>query len=322
MESGAPPNSSFNSTTGVFTWTPTEAQGPSTNFVVIRVTDNGNPPASDVQTVTIIVNEVNLAPSLPALQDRTVNELSLLVVTNAATDGDLPANKLTYLFLSAPAGASIDSSGIINWTPPEGFFPTTNKFTVKVTDDGTPAKSATNSFQVVVNHLPVPASPVVQRLATKQLKVLRADLVGTEPDGDPVTITSFDSLSDKGVPITTDGTWIYYNPTLPFTLGDSFDYVLNDGRGGSSTGTVSVVVATDTVANADYSITDLGNGSFLVRFSGVPGYSYRIEAATNPANPIWQTIATVTADSGGAVLAVDAPTGGTPRTYQMKTEQQ
>jgi hypothetical protein len=256
------------------------------------------------------------------LPDRTVNELSLLVVTNAATDADLPANKLTYQFLTAPPGATIDSSGIINWTPPMGFLPTTNKFTAKVTDDGVPAKSATNSFQVIVNHLPVPTSPVLQRLATKQLKVLRAALIGAEPDGDPVTISSFDSLSAQGVSITTDGTWIYYNPTLPFTLSDSFDYILNDGRGGSSTGTVSVIVAADTAANADYTITDLGNGSFLLRFSGVPGYSYRIEAATNPADPIWQTMATVTADSGGAVLAVDTPPGGTPRTYQMKTQQQ
>jgi len=40
------------------TWTPTEAQGPSTKVVTVGVTDNGTPPLSDTKTVTVVVDEV------------------------------------------------------------------------------------------------------------------------------------------------------------------------------------------------------------------------------------------------------------------------
>jgi len=40
-------------------WTPTEAQGPSTNLVRVQVTDDGSPPLSDIRSFTVIVNEIN-----------------------------------------------------------------------------------------------------------------------------------------------------------------------------------------------------------------------------------------------------------------------
>src|SRR5439155_839007 len=41
LDAGAPAGAAINPATGVFTWTPTEAQGPSTNLVTVRVTDSG-----------------------------------------------------------------------------------------------------------------------------------------------------------------------------------------------------------------------------------------------------------------------------------------
>src|SRR5213078_4751471 len=58
--------------------------------------------------------------------------------TNTAADEDLPANVLTYQLVSPPTGASIDSSGVITWTPSEAQGPSTNTFTTVVTDNGTP----------------------------------------------------------------------------------------------------------------------------------------------------------------------------------------
>src|SRR5262249_58845728 len=81
-----------------------------------------------------------------------------------ATDADLPANALTYQLVSSPAGASISASGVISWTPNEGQGPSTNTFTTVVTDKGTAALSATNSFPVRENEgnnstaLPAPAA--------------------------------------------------------------------------------------------------------------------------------------------------------------------
>jgi hypothetical protein len=57
LDAGAPTGATINATSGVFTWTPTAAQGPSTNPITIRVMDNGSPALSDFETINIIVND-------------------------------------------------------------------------------------------------------------------------------------------------------------------------------------------------------------------------------------------------------------------------
>ncbi len=146
------------STNGVIAWTPTELQGPSSNTVVIRVTDDGVPSLSTTNSFVITVNEVNTAPVLPVVADRTINFATAMTVINTATDSDLPANGLTYALVSPPAGAGIDLAGVITWTPSAAQAPSTNIFTTIVTDDGVPALSATNSFVVIVNPIVPPSN--------------------------------------------------------------------------------------------------------------------------------------------------------------------
>ena len=55
--------------TGVLTWTPTEAQGPSTTVITVQVTDNGTPPLSASRTFTVNVAEVNSPPALAVVFD-------------------------------------------------------------------------------------------------------------------------------------------------------------------------------------------------------------------------------------------------------------
>src|SRR6185295_7357580 len=95
----------------------------------------------------------NQAPVLPVQVDRTLAELTTLRVTNTATDPDSPANTLTYSLVGAPAGVAISTAGVITWTPTETQGPGTNIITTLVTDNGTPALSASNSFVVVVTEV-------------------------------------------------------------------------------------------------------------------------------------------------------------------------
>ena len=46
-------------------WTPSEAQGPSTNTFTTVVTDSGAPSKSTTNSFVVTVNEVNSAPVLP-----------------------------------------------------------------------------------------------------------------------------------------------------------------------------------------------------------------------------------------------------------------
>ena len=152
LDPGAPPGAAINPTNGVFTWTPTEAQGPSTNVVTLRVTDTGFPALSDFKTITIIVNEVNTAPALAAVADKAVVKGGLLTFTVSATDADIPAQKLTYsLAAGAPSGASINpATGLFMFTALNAQVLSTNKVTINVNDNGAPALSDSKTFTVFV----------------------------------------------------------------------------------------------------------------------------------------------------------------------------
>src|SRR5207302_2016314 len=150
----APTGVLLDANSGVLSWTPTEAQGPSTNLITLKVADNGAPPLSATNSFTVVVQEVNSAPVLTVPASQTINELSALVVTNTASDADLPANTLSFGLVSAPTGVLLDA----NTCPYTSLSrsaqgPSTNLITLKVTDNGAPPLSATNSFTVVVRNM-------------------------------------------------------------------------------------------------------------------------------------------------------------------------
>jgi len=156
LDSG-PPGASVNATSGVFTWTPTEAQGPGTYDFTVSVTDNGSPPMSSSKSFKVFVNEVNSAPMLAHVADRTIHAGATLVVTNSANDNDLPTNTLSFsLGTNAPAGANIGpATGVLTWTPDDSFVNTINPITVQVTDNGAPPLGDSTTFNVSVVSRPV-----------------------------------------------------------------------------------------------------------------------------------------------------------------------
>ncbi len=97
----APAGASLNATTGRFTWTPTEAQGPGTFPVIVSVTD-GNQSAQ--ATFTISVTEVNQAPVIRPSVSPTIDEGTTYNVLLQANDPDLPAQTLTWSLVSGPTG--------------------------------------------------------------------------------------------------------------------------------------------------------------------------------------------------------------------------
>src|SRR5262249_20700881 len=76
----------LNTTNGVLTWTPTEAQGPSSNNVLVKVTDSGTPPLSSTGTLVIAVREVNLAPVPVPVPDTNVLAGNTISIQLAAND--------------------------------------------------------------------------------------------------------------------------------------------------------------------------------------------------------------------------------------------
>jgi len=160
-----PSGMTINPASGLMNWTPTEAQGPSTNIITVVVTDNGSPPLSATNSFIVTVNEVNSAPVLPIQTNVTIAELTTLIVTNTATDADIPTNILSYALLNPPTGAGISSIGVITWTPTHAQAPSTNIIETVVTDNGAPPFSATNSFTVFVTAAETVPPPLIQSIS-------------------------------------------------------------------------------------------------------------------------------------------------------------
>jgi len=202
----SPPDGATIDTSGIITWIPSEAQGPGSAVITTVVTDNGIPSLSATNSFTVTVQEVNTAPVLPVIGDQTVNELTLLTVTNAATDSDLPANALAYALLNPPEGAAIDPNGIITWMPSESQGPSTNILITVVTDNGLPNLSATNSFTVIVQEVnTAPVLPFIADQAIDELTLLI--ITNTATDSDLPTNTVTYTLIDPpaGASIDTNG---------------------------------------------------------------------------------------------------------------------
>lgn len=95
---------------------------------------------------------VNNAPSLAPTANRTVTAGLTLALTASGFDVDAPPQSLFYsLDPGAPAGASINpTTGFFAWQTSATNGQSSVLVTIRVSDDGVPAKSAINTFRIDV----------------------------------------------------------------------------------------------------------------------------------------------------------------------------
>ena len=152
LDLSSPSGAAINSSTGEFSWTPGEMQGPGVYTTTVIVTDSGAPNRSDSQAVQIIVDEVNVAPVVDPIPSFVIDEQATLVYTVTVTDSDFPPESFSFaLDPGAPEGASIDvDTGVFSWTPTIDQGGSVYSITVRVADDGVPPLEASSTFQVTV----------------------------------------------------------------------------------------------------------------------------------------------------------------------------
>lgn len=63
----------------------------------------------------------------------------------------------------------------------------------------------------------------------------------SDPDGDPISVISFTQPANGSVVVEPDGSFVY-SPLSEFTGPDAFDYTISDGRGGTDTATVTIII--------------------------------------------------------------------------------
>ena len=111
-----------------------------------------------------MVSEVNVAPVLAFVGNRAVDELNTLSFTATGSDGDVPANTLSWSIVSGPG--FILPNGNYTWTPTEADGPGSYLVTLRVTDDGVGNLWDEESFTITVGevNLPPVLDPVGDRV--------------------------------------------------------------------------------------------------------------------------------------------------------------
>jgi hypothetical protein len=143
----------------------------------------------------------NAGPSMAAVADLSANVMSLLFVTNTATDPGLPQKQMTFsLDPGAPADMRINpATGRLLWVPKLSAGGTTNQVTVRVTDNNVPPLYTTQTFNIVVsNAAQITLGPSIVGLGqTGAVQVVFASSV-------PVTNVTFvlDLPSDRATNLT------------------------------------------------------------------------------------------------------------------------
>jgi hypothetical protein len=183
-----PAGANLNPATGAFTWTIGYDQAGSYD-ITFTVTDNGTPNLTDQETITITVTNVNRAPVLDPVGNKSVDENTNLAFTLTATDPD--GDALTWSSMILPAGATLNATtGEFSWTPgydQSGSYP----ITFRVTDDGTPNLTDEEAITITVNN--VNRVPVLDPIGDKSVDEdvnLSFTLTASDPDGDGLTWSS------------------------------------------------------------------------------------------------------------------------------------
>jgi hypothetical protein len=218
------------------------------------VTDPGG--LSDSALVSITVTSVNDAPVADDQQPSTPEDTAL-AITLAGTDPD--GHPLTFAHGSAAHGTITGTGPNLLYTPASNYHGP-DSFTFTVTDaDGLSDSGLVSITVTSVNDAPVADD---QQLSTVEDTALAITLTAADVDSDVLTFTNGSAAHGA---ITGSGASLTYTPAADYFGPDSFSFTVDDGHGGTDTGTIAI-----TVTEAPMIATSLVADPAVVSLSGTP----------------------------------------------------
>ena len=258
------------------------------------------------------LSEVNSAPSIAGIADRTVVWGTTITMTASASDPE--NNELRFGLEGAPAGATINQwTGQFSWTPTEAQAPGNYVITVRVTDDGSPPASATTSFRIIVGE--PNAAPTIAGIPDRTVvwgTVITAIASASDPDNNELRFSLEGAPSGATI---NEGTGQFsWTPTEAQAPGN---YVItvrvtDNGSPPASATTTFTVVVVEHVRIA--SIRQAIPGEVVLTWNSSTGAEYRVEYADVP-GAVWQNHSSITAQ--GIETSVFDNTTGARRFYRV-----
>ena len=241
IENGKPSKGTvtLDENSGTYTYTPLNNQTGSDSFDVIVSDGQGG---QTTVTVQVEITPVNDAPTVP---DYSLTTSEDMLVSGVVTGSDVDGDSLTYRLSNSdkPANGSVvvNSDGTFSYTPKANFFGQ-DSFKVIVDDGhGGTTLSTVNIVVTEVNDVPV-VTITPDTLTTPEDTSVSGRVTGSDVDGDTLTYSIGSTVTHGTVTIDANTGVYQYQPNDNYFGPDSFTVVVTDGRGGSTTVTVPVVV--------------------------------------------------------------------------------
>jgi hypothetical protein len=215
-----------------FSWTPGYEQAGTYQVTFIASDGSGQ----DSETITITANNVNRAPVLGAIGNKSVNENSLLTVGITASDAD--GDTITYSVNGLPSGATF-AGQTFNWTP---TYSQAGNYTVTfVVSDGQMQDSET--ITITANN--VNRAPVLGAIGNKSVYMgnnLTFAVSATDPDGDVIEFSA-DGLPGSATFVSQTFAW---SPVNSQVGNHQVTFAASDGPLEDSETITIAVLSTDT----------------------------------------------------------------------------
>ncbi|MDZ4860211.1 MAG: PQQ-dependent sugar dehydrogenase [Candidatus Hydrogenedentes bacterium] len=179
--------------TATFAWTPNYSKAGVYANISVTASDGGTPVLTDSDTFSIAVNDVNRAPVVGSITDKTVDENEILQVNVSAVDPDGPTPGLSASNL--PQGATFadngNGTGTFVWQTNYEDAGLHSGITITAVDALDSALTHQVSFSVTVE--PVNRKPVlanILNITATENELIEFVVTATDPDGNPVTLAA------------------------------------------------------------------------------------------------------------------------------------
>lgn len=139
----------LNAETGEFEWTPPEDAEAAKHDLKFILTQINNDDLKVEKTASVSIQLENAPPTLEVASEAVVILGRDFSMELKAEDDGGPEALMFSLEGDAPSGLTVDNTSL-KWTPPNTFTPGEYEFSIKVTDSGTPAKTATKTVKLNV----------------------------------------------------------------------------------------------------------------------------------------------------------------------------
>lgn len=320
LDPGAPEGADITAD-GRFSWTPSESQGPGVYPITVRVSDSGTPVLSATQTFIVTVLETNSPPGLVPIGNKIINEAEPLTIRASASDPDLPPQTLVFsLGPGAPPGATITAQGLFSWTPDETYGGSNVAVTIRVTDNGDPPMTTSETITITV--LEVNSPPVWTPISNRVVNAgtpLSFMVTASDPDLPVQTLTySLGGGAPAGAtlePASGRFSWTPPAQTPTSTNVVAFRVTDNGNPPLSATQPVTIVVVG---APRQLQIAARPEGQVTVQWDSYPGRTYRVEYTADLHAPVWTPLGQDRLATGYTTSITDTLLPGQQRFYRVR----